>query len=164
MHGGYAVLAQFFFQTKVKVGRIYADKYIGLVSQQALLQGIAHAPYAIDAAQYFHAVAMHGEQFAGPVGIKTLRLHLRPANATGLPLRPALPHALQQQASEHIARGFARYHANTQSVRGGLLCKVGGLGHAVCFIGQMCRIGVAVQRVKGRAMGRSGIVLCRRYH
>ena len=61
MHGGYAVLAQFFFQPKVKVGRIYADKHIGLVSQQALLQGIAHAPYAIDAAQYFHAVAMHCE-------------------------------------------------------------------------------------------------------
>ena len=114
MHRANAPLAQAFFQAEVEIRRIHADEDIGLFLQKAIPQLAPDTPQAEYTLEHFQVVAMHRQQLAGPQHLKTLLRHARPANAAGLPLRPVLAHALQQQAGQQIARGFASDHANAQ--------------------------------------------------
>jgi len=64
----------------------------------------------MQAAQYLHAVAMHGQPVAGPLGIKATAHHLWAADAMGHQRRPPGLHAVEQQACQQIARSLSRHH------------------------------------------------------
>ncbi len=84
MHGLDARSAQIGLQAQVEIGRVHADEHVGAVLEQALAQLLADAQQLAQAAQHFHAVAMHGQLFAGPQAFKAPAGHLRAANTFGL--------------------------------------------------------------------------------
>ena len=116
MHGLDARSAQIHFQAQVEVGRIDADEHVGLALQQARTQALADQDDVGQAAQQLKAVAVHGQLFAGPPGVKAALRHLGAANAAAGQARPQVLQAIEQQAREQIARGLARHHRDAGGV------------------------------------------------
>ena len=113
MHRFDASGSQVKLQTQVEIGRVHANEHIGFVCQQTLAQLLADADDFGQPAHQFQAVAMHCQLVAGPPGVKAAPFHLRTANAMRLQLGPEGVHAVQQQAREQVAGGFARHHGDT---------------------------------------------------
>ena len=106
--------AQVGLQPQVEVGRVHANKHIGLVGQQTPAQLLTDADDFGQAPHQFQAVAVHCQLVARPPGIKATPFHLHSSNAMGLELRPERVHAVQQQPGQQVARGFARHHGNAR--------------------------------------------------
>ena len=114
MHGLDALHLQRCFQIEVEIGRIDADEEVRArvaSVQQALFQLLADAENFAVMAQHFD-IAAHGQFFAGPPGVKAPADHLRAAYAARCQGRPARFQAVEQQAGEQVAGGFARHQRN----------------------------------------------------
>ena len=84
MHRFDARSAQVCLQPQVEIRGVYANEHSRAFTQQSLAQLFANAQQLAQAAQHFHAVAMHGQFFAGPQAFKAPAGHLRAANTFGL--------------------------------------------------------------------------------
>ena len=114
VHGFNAARPQARLQRQVEIRRVHAYKQPGRVRGQATIQGIADADDFAVAKQHVPAKAVHGQLVVRPPGLKPLGSHLRAADAGRLQPRPAHAQRLQQQPSEHVARGFAGHHGQIQ--------------------------------------------------
>ena len=85
-----------------------------IVRGQATIQSIADTDDFAVAKQHVPAKAVHGQLVVRPPGLKPLGSHLRATDAGRLQTRPAHAQRLQQQPSEHVARGFAGHHGQIQ--------------------------------------------------
>ena len=102
MHSLDACRAQILLQPQIKVRRIYANKYIRAILQQACAQLLADGQDIPQPYQHFKAVPMHGQPLAGPQRFKTTLLHAGPTNAIAGDAGPLLLHAVQKQTGEQV--------------------------------------------------------------
>ena len=110
MHGGNALGLQRGLQAQVEIRRVHTDEDVGALVQQAFAQLFAHAQQTGQALENLDAVAVHGQSFAGPVGLESALSHLWAANPAGLQIRPACAQPVQHQPGEQVARGLAGHH------------------------------------------------------
>ena len=118
VHGGDALCLERRLQAQVEVGRIHANKDAGALAQQTFAQLFANAQQPGHALEYFDAIAVYGQTFAGPMGLEPAQGHLWAANATGLKVRPARTQSVQHQAGEQVAGGLAGHHGYLRGCHG----------------------------------------------
>ena len=84
MHRFDARSAQVCLQPQVEIRCVHANEHPRAFTQQLLAKLLANAQQLAQAAQHFHAVAVHGQLFAGPKAFKTPARHLWATNTFGL--------------------------------------------------------------------------------
>ena len=116
LHRGHATLAQSALDIEVEVRRVHAHEHIGRRGQELVDQRAANRGDAAQPQQRLNKTA-HREFVAGPLRLKTQRLHLWPANALGLQTGPAALQATQQQSGELVARAFGDHHGHAHAAQ-----------------------------------------------